>query len=131
MSTNKKYPLNLRLRYAIDNFMAKGSSSIFLALLCLFLFGFLIMVLIRGIANTFLPDETLSSWAEIPWRVYVAVMEGSAAETDGDSNWAAKLTSIIGVMVGLILFVISMLNLIVILGGHIDLVLEKGILAGG
>ena len=62
------------------------------------------MVLIRSIANTFLPDETLSSWAEIPWRVYVAVMEGSAAETDGDSNWAAKLTSIIGVMVGLILF---------------------------
>jgi hypothetical protein len=84
--------------------MSKGSSSIFLALLCLFLFGFLIMVLIRSIANTFLPDETLSSWAEIPWRVYVAVMEGSAAETDGDSNWAAKLTSIIGVMVGLILF---------------------------
>ena len=104
MSINKKYPFNQRLRYAIDNFMSKGSSSIFLALLCLFLFGFLIMVLIRSIANTFLPDETLSSWAEIPWRVYVAVMEGSAAETDGDSNWAAKLTSIIGVMVGLILF---------------------------
>ena len=31
-------------------------------------------------------------------------MEGSAAETDGDSNWAAKLTSILAVMVGLILF---------------------------
>ena len=30
-------------------------------------------------------------------------MEGSAAETDGDSNWLAKLTSI-GVLVGLILF---------------------------
>ena len=31
-------------------------------------------------------------------------MEGSAAETDGDSNWLAKLTSIMGVLVGLILF---------------------------
>ena len=70
--------------------------SIFLALLCLFLFGFLVMVLIRSIANTFMPDETLSSWGEIPWRVYVAVMEGSAAETDGDSNWVAKITSILG-----------------------------------
>ena len=104
MSNNKNYPFNTRLRYAVDNFMSKGSSSIFLALLCLFLFGFLVMVLIRSIANTFMPDETLSSWGEIPWRVYVAVMEGSAAETDGDSNWVAKITSILGVLVGLVLF---------------------------
>ena len=84
--------------------MSRGSSSIFLALLGLFLIGFLIMVVVRLIANAFIPDETLSSWGEIPWRVYVAVMEGSAAETDGDSNWIAKLTSILAVMVGLILF---------------------------
>ena len=48
--------------------------------------GFLIMVFVRLVANFFFPDETLSSLYEIPWRVYVAVMEGSAAETDGDSN---------------------------------------------
>jgi len=101
---NHKHPFGMRLRYSIDNFMSKGSSSIFLALLGLFLVGFLIMVVVRIIANSIVPDETLSSWAEIPWRVYVAVMEGSAAETDGDSNWAAKLTSILAVMVGLILF---------------------------
>ena len=46
------------------------------------------MVIVRAVANVLMPDETLSSWLEIPWRVYVAVMEGSAAETDGDSNWA-------------------------------------------
>lgn len=101
---NHKHPFGMRFRYSIDNFMSKGSSSIFLALLGLFLVGFLIMVAIRGIANSIVPDETLSSWAEIPWRVYVAVMEGSAAETDGDSNWVAKSTSILAVMVGLILF---------------------------
>ena len=94
----------MRLSYGIDNFMSKGSSSIFLALLALFLIGFLIMVCIRIIANAFIPDETLGSLFEIPWRVYVAVLEGSAAETDGDSNWLAKLTSILGVLVGLILF---------------------------
>ena len=94
----------MKIRYSMDNFMLRGSSSIFLALLGLFLIGFLIMVVVRLIANAFVPDETLSSWGEIPWRVYVAVMEGSAAETDGDSNWIAKLTSILAVMVGLILF---------------------------
>ena len=94
----------MRLRYSVDNFMSRGSSSIFLALLGLFLVGFLVMVIVRLIANSFFPDETLNSLAEIPWRVYVAVMEGSAAETDGDSNWLAKLTSILAVMVGLILF---------------------------
>ena len=62
------------------------------------------MVVTRMIALAILPDETLSGWSEIPWRVYVAVMEGSAAETDGDSNWLAKMASIFGVMVGLILF---------------------------
>ena len=104
MNKNKNHPLGLRLRYSIDNFMSRGSSSIFLALLGLFLAGFLVMVVVRLIANSFLPDETLNNLAEIPWRVYVAVMEGSAAETDGDSNWLAKLTSILAVMVGLILF---------------------------
>jgi len=104
MNKNKNYPLKMRLSYGIDNFMSRGSSSIFLALLALFLIGFLIMVCIRIIANAFIPDETLGSLFEIPWRVYVAVLEGSAAETDGDSNWLAKLTSILGVLVGLILF---------------------------
>ena len=104
MIKKTNYPLEQRLKYTLDNFMSRGSSSIFMALLFTFLLGFLIMVSIRIIANVFLPDETLNDWLEIPWRVYVAVMEGSAAETDGDSNWLAKLTSIVGVMVGLILF---------------------------
>ena len=104
MSKKSQYPAKQRLRYAIDNYMSRGSSSIFMALLLTFLIGFLIMVLVRLIANSLFPDETLSSWLEIPWRVYVAVMEGSAAETDGDSNWLAKLSSILGVLVGLILF---------------------------
>jgi len=104
MSKKNIFPLSSRLKYGIDNFMSKGSSSIFLALLSLFLFGFTIMVIIRLFANLLIPDDTLNSWAEIPWRVYVAVMEGSAAETDGDSNWLAKVTSIVGVLVGLILF---------------------------
>ena len=104
MSDHTPYPLSKRIRYRIDSFMSRGSASIFLALLLLFTIGFLVMVIFRMIANIFLPDETLSSWLEIPWRVYVAVMEGSAAETDGDSNWAAKMTSIIGVLVGLVLF---------------------------
>ena len=99
-----EYPLKTRLSYQIDNFMSKGSSSIFLALMLLFTLGFLIILIIRGISNFILPDETLNSWLEIPWRVYVAIIEGSAAETDGDSNWLAKISSIIGVLVGLVLF---------------------------
>ncbi len=104
MKNKINYPLGQRLRYSLDNFMSRGSTSIFMVLLLTFLLGFLFMVLVRLIVNIVLPDDTLNSWLEIPWRVYVAVMEGSAAETDGDSNWLAKLSSIIGVMVGLILF---------------------------
>ena len=104
MTRIPQYPLKQKLRYAMDNYMSRGSSSIFMALLFTFIIGFLVMVLVRLVANSFLPDETLNSWLDIPWRVYVAVIEGSAAETDGDSNWLAKLTSILGVMVGLILF---------------------------
>ena len=99
-----EYPLRTRLSYQIDNFMSKGSSSIFLALMALFSLGFLLILIIRSISNFFLPDETLNNWLDIPWRVYVAIIEGSAAETDGDSNWLAKLSSIIGVLIGLVLF---------------------------
>ena len=99
-----EYPLKTRLSYRVDNFMSKGSSSIFLALMALFSLGFLLILVIRSISNFFLPDETLNSWLDIPWRVYVAIIEGSAAETDGDSNWLAKLSSIIGVLIGLVLF---------------------------
>ena len=66
MNKNKNYPFKMRLSYGIDNFMSKGSSSIFLALLALFLIGFLIMVFIRIIANAFMPDETLGNLFEIP-----------------------------------------------------------------
>ena len=104
MSKEAQHSLKHKLKYTIDNYMSRGSSSIFMALLFTFFFGFLIMVLIRLIANFFYPDETLNSLLDIPWRVYVAVMEGSAAEADGDSNWLAKFTSILGVLVGLILF---------------------------
>ena len=104
MSDKSTYPLGMRIRYRIDNFMSRGSASIFLALLFMFTAGFLIMVLFRVLANSFMPDVTLSGWLEIPWRVYVAVMEGSAAEADGDSNWPAKFTSVIGVLIGLVLF---------------------------
>ena len=104
MKKDKNYPFKVRAQYAIDNFMSKGNSSIFVALLALFLIGFFTMVLVRLIANSILPDETLGNWTEIPWRDYVAVLEGSAAETDGDSNWLAKVASIIGVLIGLILF---------------------------
>ena len=89
-----KYPLKTRLSYQIDNFMSKGSSSIFLALMALFSLGFLIILILRSISNFFLPDETLNNWLDIPWRVYVAIIEGSAAETDGDSNWLAKIYSV-------------------------------------
>mgnify|MGYP005723273433 CR=1 FL=1 len=99
-----EYPLRTRLSYQVDNFMSKGSSSIFLALMALFSLGFLLILIIRSISNFFLPDETLNNWLDIPWRVYVAIIEGSAAETDGDSNWLAKLSSIIGVLIGLVLF---------------------------
>ena len=61
-----------------------------------------------SISNFFLPDETLNSWLDIPWRVYVAIIEGSAAETDGDSNWLAKLSSIIGVLVGVVLIALEL-----------------------
>ncbi|SVB05043.1 uncharacterized protein METZ01_LOCUS157897, partial [marine metagenome] len=33
MSDKSTYPLGMRIRYRIDNFMSRGSASIFLALL--------------------------------------------------------------------------------------------------
>ena len=100
MKKHIPYPLSMRIRYSIDNFMSKVRQ--YFSSFLLFTLGFLIMVIIRIIANVFLPDETLASWLEILARL-CCCYGGLCSRNVGDSNWAAKLTSIIGVLVGLVL----------------------------
>ena len=72
MSNKFNYPFSMRIRYRIDNFMSKGSSSIFLALLALFMVGFIVMVIFRIIANYLIPDEKI-----IPSDGLASLLQGS------------------------------------------------------
>ena len=46
-----------RTAYKLDNFMAKGPKSLFLALLIVFLGGFLLLSLLRVIAGLYVVDD--------------------------------------------------------------------------
>lgn len=101
----KKRPwLIARLQYRFDNFMSGGGLSIFLALLSLFAAAFLLMAVIRFVANLMLPDETVGSLTDQLWRVFLQISDAGAVAEDGDSSVVNKVMGIITIFLGLVLF---------------------------
>jgi ion channel POLLUX/CASTOR len=53
------------LRYRVDNFLAKGSGALFLALVIAFLLAFLFFVLLRGVVNLVTPEAKPEPVAQV------------------------------------------------------------------
>ncbi len=104
MNQKRKITIGQKVRYGIDNFMARGGFSIFLALLSLFAAAFLIMSLLRFGVNLFFPEETGLSKADQLWRVFLQISDAGAVAEDGDFNLWNKVVGIITVFAGLVLF---------------------------
>lgn len=104
MSHKQKITISDRIRYVVDNFMARGGFSIFLALLSLFITAFLIMSLLRYGANTMFPEQNSLGTADQLWRVFLQISDAGAVAEDGDSNIISKVIGIVTVFAGLVLF---------------------------
>ena len=61
MSDISQYPFKQRLRYKVDNYMSRGSSSIFMALLLTFLIGFMIFYAVARILDITHWDQVAGS----------------------------------------------------------------------
>lgn len=93
-----------RLRYTFDNFMSKGGMAVFLALLTMFAISFVVLSGLRILLGLVLPDDSASNVFAQMWRVFLQILDGGAIAEDTDANWLSRLSGIITVFVGLILF---------------------------
>ncbi|MBI39728.1 MAG: hypothetical protein CMF59_09015 [Leptospiraceae bacterium] len=93
-----------RLRYSFDNFMSKGGMAVFLALLTMFALSFVVLSGLRILFGLLMPDESASHVFSQMWRVFLQILDGGAIAEDTDANWLSRVSGIITVFVGLILF---------------------------
>ncbi|MBN1499361.1 MAG: hypothetical protein JW982_04370 [Spirochaetes bacterium] len=84
--------------------MSKGGFSIFSALMFLFFASFALMSIVRFVANTILPQETLQTVNDQFWRVFLQISDAGAIAEDTDGNILNKVIGILTIFLGLILF---------------------------
>jgi len=96
--------LKARLQYRFDNFMSKGGFSVFAALMLLFLGAFILMSVVRVVVNIIAPQEGFTGVFDQFWREFLQISDAGAIAEDSDGNILNKITGIITVFFGLILF---------------------------
>lgn len=100
----QKPSFGARLRYAFDNFMAKGGLAVFLALLSLFAAAMLVTTGLRWLVNLWWPDEAFADTLNALWIQFLQITDAGAVAEDGDSHWLNRLIGIVSMVLGLVLF---------------------------
>jgi len=96
--------LKAKIQYRFDNFMSKGGFSVFAALMLLFLGAFILMSIVRVIVNIIAPQENFTGIFDQFWREFLQISDAGAIAEDSDGNVLNKITGIITVFLGLVLF---------------------------
>lgn len=103
-ASSTRASLGERLRYATDNFMARGGLSVFLAVLTMFVAGFIAMAIFRVVAGFIMPDETAATISDGVWRTFLEIADGGNVGEDTDAPYLSKFVGIITIFVGMVLF---------------------------
>jgi hypothetical protein len=103
MGKNKPGP-GARLKYAFDNFMAKGGFSVFSALMLLFVGAIVLIAAIRFAANLIAPQESMASVFDQWWLSFLQIADGGAIGEDTGSNIPNRVVGIIALFLGMVLF---------------------------
>ena len=104
-SSKIKISWKRKLQYRFDNFMSRGGWSVFLALLTGFSLTFLVMSLVRYVAEQFFPNlspEYSPATSDLFWEIFVQLI--GLRDTGDGSNLAARIVGIVTIFVGLVLF---------------------------
>jgi ion channel POLLUX/CASTOR len=101
------YSLRERLRYRFDNFMARGGSSIFLALVAAFLIAWIFVGALRAAVYFFTDSAAERANGGVLNQLYQAFNHLSDPGTmayDIDSSPLYKVTAILAAMLGVVIF---------------------------
>ncbi len=101
---SEDHSFKAKLKYSFDNFMSKGGFSVFAALMLLFVGAFTLMAITRFIVNIITPQESFARIFDEFWQVFMQISDAGAIAEDSGSNILNKITGIITMFLGLILF---------------------------
>jgi len=92
-----------RMAYSRDNFMSRGASSIFLALLILFLTGFALIGLSRLLVEHFYPAGSAET-TETFWTTFLELTDPGNMNQDNESSWYMRIFTVLSGMFGIVFF---------------------------
>lgn len=101
---SEDHSFKAKLKYSFDNFMSKGGFSVFSALMLLFVSAFILMAIVRFVVNLITPQENLTNVFDQFWQVFLQISDAGAIAEDGGGNVLNKITGIVTMFFGLILF---------------------------
>ncbi len=98
-----------KLSYRFDNFMAGGARSIFMALVLVFVSGFVVTAAVRLTITTTAPaaefkDSKKTTVGTDLWSNFIQIIDPGGIAEDNDSPWFIKIMGILTVFFGLIFF---------------------------
>lgn len=92
-----------RMAYGRDNFMSRGASSIFLALLIIFLAGFALLGLGRLVLEHFYPAGSAET-TETFWTTFLELTDPGNMNQDNQSIWYIRIFTVLSGMFGIVFF---------------------------
>jgi len=101
---SEDHSFKAKLKYSFDNFMSKGGFSVFSALMLLFVGAFILMSIVRFTVNLITPQENLTRVFDQFWQVFLQISDAGSIAEDSGGNVLNKITGIITMFFGLILF---------------------------
>ena len=101
MSVSQNFSWQKRLQYKFDNFMSQGGLAVFLALLSAFFAAFVLMLVIRYVAELIFPNYS-SEYYDLPWEVLIQLI--GLRSTEEDANFIVKIVTVVTIFIGLIFF---------------------------
>ncbi len=92
-----------RLRYRVDNFLARGSGALFLALVLSFTGSLVAIALLRLVLNLLVPDAGTDLGLQT-WFVFLQLTDPGNMSQDNTTPGVFKVTAVIAGMVGVVIF---------------------------
>jgi K+/H+ antiporter YhaU regulatory subunit KhtT len=99
----KRVTVRQRLRYAADNFLARGSLSLFLALTSAFIGAIVLLTALRSVIDAIFPDAAQDT-AHHAWVVFLELTDPGNMNQDNTTPREFKLGAIAAGMTGVVLF---------------------------
>ena len=95
--------LREKAHYRIDNFLARGTSALFLSLLITFLIAFAIIIGLRMLLYWFSPDPQAGITDQL-WRVYLQLTAPGNMNQDSKSPHHFKIAAVLAGLTGVVIF---------------------------